>query len=95
MKSQWELYTDEELSAGAVQHGLTVLQERQRLRIVQSDFRGWPSDLLAYLKAKHSGGLEFIGFTMIQRSVIMWLKEGNSVPVNPEVSLKKSFVAVA
>jgi hypothetical protein len=38
-KSQWELYTDEELLAGALQHGLSVIQERQRLRIVQSDFQ--------------------------------------------------------
>jgi len=92
-KSQWELYTDEELLAGALQHGLSVIQERQRLRIIQSDFRSWPSDLLTYLKERHSGGLEFIGFTLIQRSVILWLKAGNSVPTNPEIPLKESLVA--
>jgi hypothetical protein len=92
-KSQWELYTDEELLAGALQHGLSVIQERQRLRIVQSDFRSWPSDLLAYLKERHSGGLEFIGFALIQRSVILWLKAGNSVSLVAEESMKLEMAA--
>jgi len=92
-KSQWELYTDEELLAGALQHGLSVIQERQRLRIVQSDFRSWPSDLLTYLKERHSGGLEFIGFTLIQRSVVLWLKAGNSVTTDPLVEMREEAVA--
>jgi hypothetical protein len=86
-KPQWELYTDEELEAGAERWGLTVQQERQRIRILQSDYREWPSELLACLKEQHSKSLEFITFTIIQNSVVEWLKEGNGVPVNAAVTM--------
>jgi hypothetical protein len=80
-KQQWELYTNEELQGGAQKWGLTVEQERQRLRIVQSDFRSWPKELLDFLKAQHSTNLEFVGFTVIQHSVVAWLKAGNTFVV--------------
>ena len=91
--AQWALYTDSDLQGGAQHYGLTVEQERQRLRILQSDFRDWPSELLVFLRKRHSGGLEFIGFTLIQHSVVAWLKEGNSVPLDSEVSMKLELVA--
>ena len=87
-KPQWELYTDEELQAGAERWGLTVQQERQRIRLLQSDYREWPSELLRRLKAQHSTNLEFITFTLIQHSVVVWLKEGHSVPLVAEQSMK-------
>ena len=93
-KAQWALYADSDLQGGAQQYGLTLEQERQRLRIVQSDFRQWPTELLAYLKEKHSGGLEFIGFTLIQRSVVLWLKSGNSVSVDADESMKLELAVV-
>ena len=92
-KPQWELYTDDELVGGAARWSLSVEQERQRLRILQSDFRDWPSELLVFLRKRHSGGLEFIGFTLIQHSVVAWLKEGNTVPLDSEVSMKSELVA--
>jgi hypothetical protein len=92
-KPNWELYTDEELVGGSVRWGLTIEQERQRLRILQSDFRDWPSALLTRLKKQHSMNLEFITFTLIQHSVVAWLKEGNTVPLNSEVSMKAEMVA--
>lgn len=92
-KPNWELYTDEELQGGSQRWGLTIEQERQRLRILQSDFRDWPSALLVFLKKRHSGGLEFIGFTLIQHSVVAWLKEGNTVPLDSEVSMKLELAA--
>lgn len=85
-KPQWELYTDEELKAGAERWGLTVQQERQR--ILQSDYRQWPTELLARLKKQHSKNLEFITFTLIQHSVVEWLKEGNGVSVDSNITLK-------
>jgi hypothetical protein len=95
VKAQWELYSDEELVAGAERWGLTVQQERQRIRILQSDFRAWPKALLAYLKAKHSTNLEFVGFTVIQHSVVAWLKEGNIVPVDGSVEMRPPVLPVA
>jgi hypothetical protein len=92
-KSQWELYSDEELLAGAERWGLTLEQERQRIRILQSDFRAWPSGLMLYLKREHSNGLEFIGFTLIQLSVVNWLKKGNSVSVDATIKLNEVAVA--
>jgi hypothetical protein len=92
---QWELYTDEELVAGAERWGLTVSQERQRIRILQTDFRQWPLALQKYLREKHSNGLEFIGFTLIQHSVVTWLKQGNGVPVDATVSMRPPVVAAA
>ena len=96
-KPQWELYTDEELQGGAERFGLTVAQERQRLRILQSDMlREWPFDLLNFLKARHSNGREFIAFTLITNSVVLWLKQGNSVTVDSTVSMKDdAAIAVA
>ena len=87
-KPQWELYTEEELQAGAERWGLTVQQERQRLRILQSDYRQWPSELLTRLRQQHSTNLEFITFTLVQYSVAAWLKEGNGVSVDAAVSMK-------
>lgn len=92
-KSQWQLYTNQELSAGAKHWGLTIEQERQRLRLVQSDFRLWPSDLLTMLRQKHSGGLELVGFTMIQYSVVNWLKQGNVVPAEVEDEMASAVAA--
>jgi hypothetical protein len=94
VKEQWELYTDEELAGGAERWGLTLQQERQRLRFLQSDYRQWPKSLLAYVKSKHSSGLELIGFTVIQHSIVAWLKEGNSADVLP-VPVVPVEVAVA
>jgi hypothetical protein len=95
-KPQWELYTDEELQTGAERWGLTVLQERQRIRLLQSDYRQWPSELLAHLKKQHSTNLEFITFTLIQHTVVAWLKDGNGVSVDSSVSMREeALVAVA
>ena len=93
-KAQWELYTEEELQPGAERWGLTIQQERQRIRLLQSDYRQWPSELMRYLKAQHSTNLEFITFTLIQHSVVAWLKEGNSVPVDAALSMKELIAAV-
>jgi hypothetical protein len=87
IKSQWELYTDAELQAGADRWGLTVQQERQRIRLIQSNYRLWPSELLAYVQQKHKGSnLEFIGSTQMQNNVVLWLKQGNSIPVSVNVA---------
>ena len=94
-KAQWALYSDADLQGGAQHYGLTVEQERQRLRIVQSDFRQWPTELLSFLKDRHDGGLELIGFTLIQRSVIVWLKAGNSVSTDPLVEMREMAEALA
>ena len=83
IKEQWELYTDEELAGGAKHWKLTVEQERQRLCLLQSDFRQWPQGLLEYVKERHSSGLELIGQTVITHSIVAWLKEGNSPELLP------------
>lgn len=92
-KPQWELYTDEELVGGAQRWSLTVVQERQRLRIIQSDFREWPIELRAFLETRHSSGVELVAFTQIQHSVVTWLKEGNSVSLVAGESMKLELVA--
>jgi hypothetical protein len=96
-KAQWELYTDEELAGGAQRWGLTLQQERQRLCLLQSDFRQWPTSLLAFLKSKHSSGLEFVGFTVISHSVVAWLKEGNTAELLPveEAEIEMAVAAAA
>ena len=85
-KSQWELYTDAELQAGAKRWDLTIQQERQRIRILQTDSQEWPSDLLTYLTQKRYNENNY------EYGVISWLKQGNSVSVDSSVKL--NLVAV-
>jgi hypothetical protein len=89
VKANWEFYTDEELKGGAERFGLTVQQERQRMRLVQSDCTQWPLALRRFIteKQKSYNGLEFVGFTVFNKLVIDWLKEGNTVSLDGSVEL--------
>ena len=94
----WAIYSNEELLEGAKRHGLTVDQERQRMRIVQSGVGEWPTSLRKFIaeqERKHCVGLEFVGFTVYQRIIIEWLKQGNSVSVSESVSMKEELALAA
>ena len=76
-QDQWQLYTDKELLPGAIRWGLSVIQERERIRILQSNFAGWPAELKKFLRMIPNSdypGVPTSGIDVVQWGVIKWLK---------------------
>ena len=67
---QCDRYSDKELAFGAHQNGLTIPEERQRIRLMQSDFGVWPNDLQKFLRIKPDA----FCFDLMQKGVVSWLK---------------------
>jgi len=77
-KPMWELYTDAELRPGALQHGLSIAAERERIRLFHIGFKRWPQSLQKYV----IGNGRLITPADTNLLVIEWLK----LPMPPDAA---------
>ncbi len=71
LKPNHELYEESVLSMGAKKYGLTNQQERDRIKLLNTDIKKWPKELQRYYM---NNRYKCFGVDSMNKLVVDWLK---------------------